>query len=224
MGDPYCEGLKLRVADPDSKCNANFHCLESYKTYAVLSKNRGRKPTSAELLSMTASAEYYSLIYRPDAGNLRGYGQEALARNYYSACGGEDNLCTDNQTYQFLSGYEPWWRQTGGATPGSRAKDITGKLAANPYKTELAEDVGQILNFGYADDLDWTGGNYWNRPWQWRNVTYPPSQTGDMNSKFGAILNIDLGGENGYFGQYFWVVTGRQDWCYKYPTDPQWCK
>ncbi len=224
IDDPYCAGRKPRVNDPDAKCNANAHCLASYKTYAELSKNLRRKPTSAELLSMTASAEYYPLVHRPDAGNLRGYAQEALARNYYSACGGEDNLCTDNQTYQFLSGYEPWWRQTGGATPASRAKDIVEKLNANPYKTELNEDVGQILDLPTARDRTWTGGQYWNKPWQWRNVTYKPSQTGDLNSNTGAIMYIDLGGGNGYFGQYFWVVTARQDWCYKYPDDPQWCK
>ncbi len=216
--------VESSIDKPGDKCTG--HCYNAYLTYKTVAHQLGHKPTSAELLSMTASAEYYSLIRRPDAGNLRSYGQEALARNYYEACGGEDVLCTDEQTYQFLSGYEPWWRQTGGATPASRANDIMSKQNSNPYRADLADDVAGILNYTYASDprRDWTGGQYWNRPWQWRNVTYKPSQTGDLNSNTGAIMYIDLGGGKGYFGQYFWIVTARQDWCYKYPDDPQYCK
>ena len=95
---------------------------------------------------MTASSEYYPLIHRPDAGNLRVYAQEALARNFYEACGGEDTVCTDDQLYQFLSGYEPWWRVTGGATSSSRAQDILNRNNINPYVSELNQDVAQILD------------------------------------------------------------------------------
>jgi len=118
---PYADPEECEYHDradlPDEDCAIDPVCNAAYLTYNDLIWQLGRIPEPSEILFMTAYGEYFPYIYVGTAQSmgggigLRAIGQEALSRNWYEACGTDDAICTDNQLYQFMKGYEVWWRQ-----------------------------------------------------------------------------------------------------------------
>lgn len=212
---------------PDDDCIADAFCYESYLTYNDLIWDLGRIPEPWEILYMTAYGEYFPFINVGNATTmggvgLRALGQEGLARNWYEACGPEDATCTDNQLYDFMSGYEVWWRKD--QKPNERANNLIKQLSQTENRSLLLEDVNQILDYSYASDRRrrWNEGSYVGRPWQWRNMDKPPDTLGKYWPAQ-AIGYITLRAGSGYYGDYFWVLSADQDYCLNHPNDKQYC-
>lgn len=193
------------VPYPTEACANDKFCNQAYLTYKALVEILGRTPTPAELLYMTAQAEYATYIYYGDATNmadgvgLRALGKEALARNWYEAAS------TDDPIYRFLSGFEPWFKGT--QSPSERAQILAQRLDRDTNRAELESDIAEILDPETAEREGWDQGKMGDRPWQWINLSRPPSSTG-YNGWNEAIGSLTITPNS----DYFWVVTGWQDW------------
>ena len=173
-----------------------YDCYDSYLTYAAVVNQLGRIPSMEEVLYMTADTEYTAYSGTED------FGQEGLARTYYSVCYVKDyvNGCQDDEFYNFLAGYEPWSDRkldNNKKTPTERAQHLIKALGSN--KDWLWTDVRQITDFNYANPLGWTQGKIGNQPWQWFGP-FTPSKNCSRNVK--PSISIDVGN-----GLVFWMLT-----------------
>jgi len=71
----------LTAPTPSPACNGD--CYDSYLTFDAVVKQVGRIPSIEEVLYMTAGTEYAA--YSDNQG-VSDFGQEGLARTYYSVC------------------------------------------------------------------------------------------------------------------------------------------
>ena len=136
---------------------------------------------------------------------MRSAGREALARNFYQACG-QEGYCTPDELYRFFSGFEPWFgsrdypeEPVGGyRTLASELRDRIDQDYANTSE-QLWSDVHTILG---PEAAAWTTGKRADSPWQW----FGPHA--DMNHP--ALVTIAYG-----TAQYFMMFTGDQDALFK---------
>ncbi len=204
---------------PGSACASDPICSDSYDTMVKVMVLLGRAPMMDEILYMTAGTEYYA--YRAKHKDVRAVGQEGLARNYYNACGTDG--CYGNELYDFLAGFQPWYGKPyvmGDGSASARAAHLVNDGLHNDFAGtggDLWDDVGQMMDYGYALGQGWTSGKMDNEPWQWYGPflldpnTEPTFGYGAGNA---AILSVDMG--NGYV---FWMFTGAQDWNFNHNKD-----
>lgn len=183
---------------PSPACNSD--CYDSYLTYDEVVKQLGRIPSIEEVLYMTAGTEYAAYSDNQAVAN---FGQEGLARTYYSVCYIKDGItgCQGDELYQFLSGYEPWSDRIGTEnnkkTPQERGEHLIHAL--NVGREWLWVDVNEINDFRFADAKGWTDGRIPDKPWQWFGP-FRPSDTCLKNVKPSIVIKY----ENGY---EFWMLT-----------------
>jgi len=198
----YTNVIQLQIYQPSESCLQKPECHDSYETFMAVVEQLGRVPTEMEMLRMTAGTEYF--IYEGYAG-VGEFGEEALARNYYSACG--LNMCQGDELYHFMSGYSPWFGIPGTMDDGSPALRATHLITSGLNNGfggagyRLDEDVEEIMG-DRAIRQRWTEGRRGDRPWQWYGPFTPPNK--DPSGIYS--LSVDLGN-----GQVFWMFTSDQD-------------
>ena len=210
--EPTIASQQVAPTPPQTEaCTGDLTCMDAYRTYVELVDILGRTPTVSELLFMTAGAEYweyvdYQVLQRMGHWTIRSAGREALARNFYQACG-EDGHCTPDDLYRFFSGFEPWFGDRDNPEPkggySRLASELRDRLDQDYANTsgQLWSDVHTIVG-PEAENEGWSTGKRADSPWQW----FGPH--GDMNHP--ALVTIALG-----TAQYFMMFTGNQDALFK---------
>ena len=233
MCDPYDLSCAVRPSEkarfqimaagyqPGRACFANPFCLDAYATLVQLTIRLGRAPAISEIIYMIAGTEYFAYVDYPVNGvqtiTVRRAGQEALARNYYAACG--LNSCQGDELYRFLAAYQPWYgipyKTEGSYSAAARAIELLDTGLNNDFLGTgylLWEDINQILDLAYASHVDqnWIAGRNGDRPWSW----FGPfrSSSARMPITYGlSAENTALLGANTGDGFLLLMFTGDQD-------------
>jgi len=189
----------------------------------------GYVPTIYDLLYMIMNSEYYAYINNDGTASFyiggklvtnqtfREWMKEALARTLYEVCGKGCNplvFTKSTDIYWFLATFEPFWKKE--ETPEQRATRLVNALNDKSKSKLMDEDIAQIVNHKIAYDNGWINSRFpEDRPRQWGNYTHAPT-TGDWpNEAMGYIVV-----KEGYGGNYFWVLSAKQDRCINHPYDP----
>ncbi len=200
--------IESSIPKPSDKCTGD--CQDAYRTYRALAHKLNRVPSVEEVLYMTADTEYSVPAAHDDA--VRTYGQEGLARSFYSKC--KTDGCQSDELYQFLSGYQPWIGNAGQppdepTTPESRAQALATALGSN--KDWLWADMSEITNIkGVARQKGWIKGLLPRNAAQWFGPFTPTQQ---CRNKVNPVYPYKYGN-----GTEFWIlppeeIAGYNEFC-----------
>lgn len=107
------------------------------------------KPTARDVLFMTAAGEYFPYVDMPahPTSGFRRIALEALARNFYQACG-PVGQCSQASFVRFLTGYQPWFDAPGitDGSPTERAEKLVARM----------ETLSTAITFGRMLMKSWT--------------------------------------------------------------------